>query len=44
MHSAWTDISSKSAENIRIEIEAEIVTDMRWYRLLVDGMEDKSNV
>jgi len=34
IYSAWTDISSKSAENVRTGIEAEIITGMRWYSLL----------
>lgn len=29
-------ILGKSAENVRTGIEAEIITDMRWYRLLID--------
>lgn len=44
IYSAWMDISSKLAENVRTEIEVEIITDMRWYRLLIDGMKDKGNV
>lgn len=33
--SVWMDILGKSAENVGTEIEAEIITDMRWYRLLM---------
>lgn len=36
---AWTNISSGSAENVRTEIEVEIITDMRWDSLLMSGKD-----
>lgn len=27
-----------------MEIEVEIIIDMRWYRLLINGMKDKGNI
>lgn len=32
----WMDISDRLVGNVGTEIEAEIITDMRWYSLLID--------